>query len=332
MSRTRSTNSSSWASVAGVAQGRAAEQIKLRRRRTVKRYLTVLAFMSPWVIGFLSFYVYPMLASLYFSFTKYDGVLQQPQWAGLLNYRHMLGDQFFWKALKNTVWIVAIGTPLNILFALFLAWALTLPKRGRGLYRTIYFLPTMVPAVAASLSFLYLLSYTGPVDTILKFFHITPPNWFQDPSWSKPGLLLLGLWGVGEAMIIFLAALLDVPAQLYEAADIEGASAWQKFRRITLPMISPVLFFSAVISIIYGFQYFTEAYVVSLGAGGAGNLGYPNGSTLFYTIWLFQQGFEQFHLGYASAMAWVLFAIVMACTLVIIKTSKRWVFYQGGFR
>ncbi len=318
--------------MSAVTQTRAAERQKLRRRRAIRSYLVVAAFLSPWIIGFVWFYVYPMLASLYFSFTRYDGVLQAPQWAGLLNYRHMMGDQLFWKSLKNTIWIVAIGTPLNILFALTLAWALTLPRRGRGFYRTIFFLPTMVPAVAAALSFLFILNHGGPVDTILRFLHIPSPSWFQDANWSKPGLLLLGLWGVGEAMIIFLAALLDVPTQLYEAADIEGASAWQKFRLITLPMISPVIFFSGVIGIIYGFQYFTEAYVVSLGSGGAGALGYPNGSTLFYTIWLYQQGFEAFHLGYASAMAWVLFAIVMACTAVMIKTSSRWVFYQGGFR
>ena len=196
----------------------------------------------------------------------------------------------------------------------------------------------MVPAVAASIAFLFLLNPGGPIDTMLRFFHVPQPLWFQDPQWSKPGLVMLGLWGVGSTMIIFLAALLNVPAHLYEAADIEGANAWQKFRHITLPMISPVIFFSAVIGVIYGFQYFTEAYVIANGAGGGSGpgtsnaLGYPLGSTLFYTIWLYQQGFESFHLGYASAMAWMLFVIVMACTLVLIKSSNRWVFYQGGFR
>jgi len=163
------------------------------------------------------------------------------------------------------------------------------------------------------------------------------PLWFLRAQWSKPGLVLIGLWGIGSTMIIFLAALLDVPTHLYEAADIEGASAWQKLRHITLPMISPVIFFTAVIGVIYGFQYFTEAYVVGASIGGAAgssssSLGAPAGSTLFYTIWLYQQGFEAFHLGYASAMAWMLFAIVMAFTLVLIKSSNRWVFYQGGFR
>lgn len=311
------------------------ERLRLRRRRRLRQYLVVALFLSPWIIGFLWLYLYPMLATLFFSFTRYDGVLQSPTWAGLFNYRFMFTqDSYFWKSLLNTVWIVVIATPLQIGFAIAVAWALTRPRRGRGLYRTLYFLPTMAPAVAAALAFLFLLNKGGPLDTILRALHLPSPNWFQDPTWSKPGLVLLGLWGVGEFMIIFLAAMLDVPAHLYEAADIDGATGWQKFRRITLPMISPVIFFSAVIAVIYGFQYFTEAFVISSGAGGqggsAGGLGSPQGSLLFYNIWLYQQGFESFHLGYASAMAWVLFVIVMVCSLVLIKSSNRWVFYQGG--
>jgi multiple sugar transport system permease protein len=307
------------------------------RGRAFRRGLVVFAFLSPWVIGFLWFYLYPMVASLYYSFTKYDGILATPRWAGFFNYRFMFAhDPLFWQSLRNTVWIVAVGAPLQILFAIGVAVVLTMPKRGRGVYRTIYFLPTMVPTVAAALSFLFLLNPSGPIDAVLRFLHLPTPLWFQDPHWSKPGLVLLGIWVVGQLMIIFLAAILDVPQQLYEAADIEGGRAWQKFRYITLPMISPVIFFSTVISVIYGFQYFTEAYVIGAGAGssgaGASSLGYPQGSTLFYTIWLYQQGFESFHFGYASAMSWVLFLIVMACTIVVIKTSNRWVFYQGGFR
>ena len=154
--------------------------------------------------------------------------------------------------------------------------------------------------------------------------------WFQDPQWAKPGLVLLGLWGIGNTMIIFLASLLDVPQQLYDAADIEGAGPWQRFRHVTLPMISPVIFFSVVIGVIYGFQYFTEGYIAS--GGDPNNLGSPQGSLLFYPIWLYEQGFQSFHMGYASAMAWVLFVIIMACTIVLIRSSNRWVHYQGGFR
>jgi len=322
--------------VAAVSRELSPARLKARRRRTRRRYLTVALFMSPWIIGFLWLYVYPMLASLYFSFTKYDGLTGSPRWTGLSNYRFMFTqDPFFWQSLRNTLWIVAVGVPLTILLGVGTAYVLTKPRRGRSFYRLAFFVPTMVPAVAASIAFLFLLNPGGPIDTVLRFFHVPSPLWFQDPHWSKPGLVLLGLWGVGSTMIIFLAALLDVPAHLYEAADIEGANAWEKFRHITLPLISPVIFFTAVIGIIYGFQYFTEAYVVGASVGGAAGssgsgLGAPQGSTLFYTIWLYQQGFESFHLGYASAMAWMLFAIVLACTLVLIKSSNRWVFYQGG--
>jgi multiple sugar transport system permease protein len=309
-----------------------------RRRRRRRKALTVLAFLSPWIVGFLALYVYPMVASLYYSFTKYDGGRLAPRWVGLSNYRFMFTkDPYFWLSLRNTFWIVVVSVPLSIALGVGSAHILTKPRRGRAFYRTAFFLPTMVPAVAAAVAFLFLLNASGPVDRFLGFFHLPSPLWFLDAQWSKPGLVVIGLWGVGSTMIIFLAALLNVPTHLYEAADIEGANSWQKFRYITLPMISPVIFFTAVIGVIYGFQYFTEAYVVGASVGGAAGgsssaLGSPQGSTLFYTIWLYQQGFEAFHLGYASAMAWMRFVIVMACTLVLIKSSNRWVFYQGGFR
>ncbi|HXJ66130.1 MAG TPA: sugar ABC transporter permease, partial [Actinomycetota bacterium] len=233
------------------------------------------------------------------------------------------------QAVRNTLWIVVIGVPVQIVFALSIAWVLTRPKRGVGVYRTIFFLPTMVPVVAGVLGFVFLLNPAGPIDRLLGALHVPQPVWFQDPKWSKPGLVLLGLWAIGNTMIIFLAALLDVPRQLYEAADIEGANPWQRFRYITLPMISPVIFFGIVTGVIYGFQYFTEGYVA---AGGQGSLGNPQGSLLFYPIWLYEQGFTAFHLGYASAMAWMLFVVTLVCTLILIRTSRRWVHYQGGLR
>jgi len=167
------------------------------------------------------------------------------------------------------------------------------------------------------------------MDQVLGFLHAPQPVWFRDPRWAKPGLVLRGLWGIGNTMIIFLASLLDVPRQLYEAADIEGANAWQRLRHITLPMISPVIFFALVTGVIYGFQYFTEAYIAS---GGQGSLGNPQGSLLFYPTWLYEQAFSSFHMGYASAMAWILFLITMVFTLILIRTSRHWVHYQGGFR
>lgn len=310
-----------------------------RRRRARRKALTILAFMSPWIVGFIGLYVYPMIASLYYSFTRYDGFTGSPRWAGLLNYRVMFtNDPRFWLSLRNTIWIVIVGGALTVVLGVGAAYILTKPRRGKSFYRVSFFMPTMVPAVAGALAFVFLLSANGPVNSILRGVHLPQPLWFQDPHWSKPGLVTLGLWGVGSTMIIFLAAMLDVPRHLYEAADIEGANAWDKLRHITLPMISPAIFFVVVIGVIYGFQYFTEAFVAAGGASGSSGpgtgsgLGYPQGSTLFYTIWLYQQGFEAFHFGYASAMAWVLFIIVMICTLIVIRTSRRWVFYQGGFR
>jgi len=293
----------------------------------------VLLFLSPWIVGFLAFYLYPMLASLYFSFTHYD-ILSAPKWVGLSNYKFMFtNDPNFWIAVRNTVWMILVSIPIQVAFAIGTAWVLTRPKRGVGVYRTIFFLPTMVPVVAATLGFAFMLNPAGPINQVLKFLHIPQPLWFQDPAWSKPGLVLLGLWGIGNTMIVFLAALLDVPRQLYEAADIEGAGGWQRFRHITLPMISPVIFFAVVTGVIYGFQYFTKAYIASgIAAGGGESLGSPQQSLLFYPTWLYQQAFQSFHMGYASAMAWVLFLVVMLCVLLLIKTSKRWVHYQGGFR
>jgi multiple sugar transport system permease protein len=306
------------------------------RRRLTRRYTLVLLFMAPWLIGFSVFIAYPMIASLYFSFTHYD-LLSRPIRAGLDNYRFMLHDPLFWQSMRNTIWIIVVLVPLRIVVAIITAMLLTRPRRGVKVYRTIFFLPHMAPAVAGALAFVYLFNpATGPVNQALHLFgwH-SPPLWFFSPRWSKPGLLLLALWGIGDAMIIFLAGLLDVPRQLYEAADIEGAAGWQKFRHITLPMISPVIFFSLVIGIIEGFQYFTQAYVASIAAGGveatgASSLGFPQGSLMFYSVYLYSQGFRFFHMGYASALAWVLLIITLVCTLLIIRGSRRWVFYAGG--
>jgi multiple sugar transport system permease protein len=309
-----------------LARGKAVRPTR-RRPRTFR--VAVLLFMAPWVIGFLAFILYPMLSSFYFSFTKFN-LLQTPQWVGLFNYRFMFAhDPNFWLAVRNTLWIIVFGIPLQIIFAIVAAVVLTRVRSGSGGYRTMFFLPTMVPTVAAALGFLFLLDPGGPINTILRLVHLPQPLWFESPHWSKPSLVGLSLWGVGDTMIIFLAALLDVPKQLYEAADIEGAVGWQKFRYITLPMISPVIFFSVIIGVINGFQYFTEAFVVS---GGDLNLGAPQGSLLFYTTWLYQQGFQYTNMGYASGLAWLLFVVVMVCTIIMIKTSNRWVFYQGGFR
>lgn len=291
--------------------------------------------MSPWIIGFSLFILYPMVASLYYSFTHYD-LLSTPRWIGLQNYQFMFTkDQYFWLSLRNTAWIIVVGVPLQIIFAVITATLLTWPRRGIKAYRTIYFLPSMAPAVAASLAFVYVFNPVfGPVNQFLSLLGVKhPPAWFFSPTTSKWALVFLGLWGVGEAMIIFLAGLLDVPRQLYEAADIEGANLFQKFRNVTLPMITPVIFFTLVTGIIAGFQYFTQAYIASTTTTSdttAAALGAPQGSLLFYSVYLYQKGFAYFQMGYASALAWVLFLITMLCTILLIRTSRRWVHYAGG--
>ncbi len=313
-------------------QARAAERRRRRRRSAWRRQWVALAFMAPWIIGFSAFYVYPMASSLYFSFTKYD-ILSQPRWTGLSNYRFMFtSDDLFWVSLRNTLWIIVFLVPLQVIFAIVTASVLTRVRRGLTFYRTIFFLPSMVPLVAAALGFIYLLNPAGPLNRLLRLLHLPQPLWFIDPRYTKPGLTLIGLWGVGQIMIIFLAALLDVPRQLYEAAEIEGASPWQRFRHVTLPMISPVIFFSVVIGMIQGFQYFTQAYVISRSGDQTRPVGYPQDSLLFYTSHLYQQGFEAFHMGYAAALSWVMFIVTMTCTIVLIRGSRRWVHYQGGFR
>lgn len=250
-------------------------------------------------------------------------------------------DPMFWQTMRNTLWMIGVGVPLQMLVALVTAMLLTRPRRGVKVYRTIFFLPTMAPPVAAALAFFVIFNpATGPVNQLLSALGMkNPPLWFFHPFWSKWGLLFLSLWAVGQTMIIYLAGLLDVPRQLYEAADIEGASRWQKFWYVTLPGISPVLFFTLVIGVIAGFQYFTQAYVISHAASGQAtgaadaNVGSPQGSLLFYSIYLYFQGFASFRMGYASAMAWILFLITMACTVLLIRTSRHWVHYQaGGFR
>jgi multiple sugar transport system permease protein len=297
--------------------------------------------MSPWIVGFTVFFAYPLLASVYLSFTHYD-LLSRPRWVGTANYAFMLHhDPQIWNAVKNTLWLMLIAVPLQVLFAFGIAAMVTRAKSGVGFFRTVFYLPTLAPPVAATLGFTYLLNpATGPVNTILGWLGIQGPLWFESPSWSKPSLVLLGLWGIGNTMIIFLAALLDVPRHLYESAQLDGANAWARLRWVTLPTVSPVILFAVVIGVIEALQYFTQAYVASgIVGGGAGNaadpanrLGYPEGSTMFYPLLLYQQGFRFFNMGYASAMAIVLLVVAFAVTLLIIRNSRRFVHYQAGMR
>lgn len=286
----------------------------------------ILACLSPWLLGFLGFTLYPMIASFYESFTKFN-LIESPEWVGLANYRRMFfEDPDFWKALWNTVWISAISIPLRIAFAIFTAWLLTKAKHGRSVYRTIFFIPSMVPTVAATMAFTIIFNPAfGTINMLLEKVGVhNPPYWFMDPKWSKWGLILLGLWGIGDTMIIFLAGLLDIPRALYEAASLEGANAWQQFRYVTLPLMTPVIFFSAVTGIIGSFQYFTQAYVA------ASQVNDFSHSMYFYATHIYMEAFQAYEMGYASALAWVLLLITLVCTLIMLRTQKRWVHYPNG--
>jgi multiple sugar transport system permease protein len=295
--------------------------------------------MSPWIVGFSAFFAYPLVMSAYLSFNHYD-LLSPPRWVGLANYRFLFEqDQMVWPAVKNTLWLMVVLVPAQVLFAFGVAFILNRARRGVGFFRTVFYLPALAPTVAATLGFVYLLNpATGPVNIALEHLGISGPLWFHSPHWSKPSLVLLGLWGIGNLMIIFLAAIIDVPRTLYESADLDGAGPLQRMRWVTLPSISPVILFAVVIGVIDSLQYFTQAYVAASIAVGqaasesATNLGYPEQSTLFYPVLLYQQGFRYFNMGYASAMAMLLLLVALAVTLVILRSSRLWVFYQGAVR
>jgi multiple sugar transport system permease protein len=317
------------------------DRTKAKRRAAWRRRAQVLAFMSPWILGFSIFFGYPLVMSAYLSFTHYD-LLSSPKWIGLANYRYLFTtDQTVWPAVKNTIWFIAIAVPLQVLFALGIAIMLSRARRGIGAFRTVFYLPALAPPVAATLAFVYLLNpATGPVNTILGKLGIQGPLWFDSPHWAKPSLTLLALWGIGNTMIIFLAAVLDVPRHLYESAELDGAGFLARLRYVTLPTISPVILFAVVIGVIEGLQYFTQAYVAANVAGGSASysaeaasaLGYPEDSTLFYPVLLYQQGFRYFNMGYASAMAMLLLAVAFAVTFIIVRNSRRFVHYQAPGR
>ena len=302
-----------------------------------RRRLTILSMMSPWLIGMLVFFGYPLVTTVVLSFEHYD-LLSPAKWIGLANYRYMGQDANFWPGVRNTLWMILIQVPVTLVFAFWVAHLVSKVRHGAGIWRTIFYLPTLAPPVAAALGFVYIFNAsTGPVNQVLKFLHLPQPLWFDDPHWAKPSLTILAMWGIGSIMVIFIAALLDVPTELYEAADLDGVRAWQRMRYITLPTVSPVLLFAAITGVIDGLQYFTQGYVAATAAGGGdagagvgSALGYPQGSTLFFPVWLYQQGFQYFAMGYASALAVVMFAVALAVTAVLLLASRRWVYLPAA--
>jgi multiple sugar transport system permease protein len=263
-----------------------------------------------------------MALSIALSFTRYS-VLRAPRWVGLDNYLELVTeDPLFWKSLGNTMFMM-IGVPLGLVVGLAIALLLNRAVRGVALYRTIYFLPSIVPAVASSILWMWIFHPTsGLMNTVLDWVGIDGPLWLQSEAWAKPAILLNGLWAAGGGMIIWLAGLRAIPAHLYEAAEIDGATAWTKFRYVTLPMLTPYVFFNLVMGTIGTLQVFTQAVVMTKGG--------PLDATLFYAYHLFNNAFEYFRMGYASAMAWILFVVILAITIAQLKLAPRWVYYEGG--
>jgi multiple sugar transport system permease protein len=290
-------------------------------RRQRREMLEAWLFLSPWVIGFVLFTAGPVIASLVLSFFDYD-VITAPKFAGLRNYALMAQDRLLVKSLLNTIAYAAMYIPLAIVVALSLAMLLNQNLRGMRIFRTIFYLPTLTQGVATfTLWAVVFDAQTGPINRALRTVGVAdPPRWLNDPAWTKPALVIMAVWSVGGMMIIFLAGLQNIPAQLYEAAEIDGATGARRFLHVTLPMLSPTVFFNVIISTIAAFQVFAAAVILT-GVG-------PQHSTLFYVYHLYKKAFEEFRMGYASAMAWLLFAIVLVLTLLQMHFGRKWVHYE----
>ena len=291
---------------------------KMKSRENLIGYL----FASPWLLGFFIFTLYPMCSSLYYSFTNYN-TLKMPTWIGIRNYIVMFtSDPLFWKSIWNTFYYAGLSVPLGIVMGVLIAILLNQKVKGMRFFRTIFYLPTVVSSVAVSLLWMWILEPNfGLLNTFLGHLGIIGPGWLTDPAWSKNSLILMSLWSVGGGMLIYLAALQDVPESLYEAATIDGAGTLKKFFKITLPMITPTLFYNLITGVIGGLQVFSQAFIMTNGG--------PSYSTYFYGYHLYNKAFSEYQMGYASALAWVLLVMTLLLSLIIFRTSNKWVYYEG---
>jgi multiple sugar transport system permease protein len=301
----------------------ALKKLKLKPTKSQKRearefYL----FTSPWALGFVLFVIGPMIASILISFSHWD-VITAPEWAGLDNYKTLLfNEPLFWKSMKVTLIFTLILVPLQLILSLLVAILLNQKVIGMPVYRTMFYLPTVLPVVASSMLWLWILYPQGLLNFFISLLGIPPQEFLTNESLALPSIMLMSLWGsFGSSMIIFLAGLQGIPRTLYEAAEIDGASIWQKFKKITFPMLSPVIFFNFIMGVIGTFQVFTQGYMMTDGK--------PNNSTLFYVLYLYRKAFEYLEMGTASAMAWILFIIILGITALILRSSSYWVFYEG---
>ena len=293
---------------------------KLRKKEARDCYL----FLLIWIIGFALFWIGPTIVSFVLSFSKWD-ILSPLKWIGLENYKFMLfKDPRFWKAVWNTVYYTAFFVPLNIVGGVFIALLMNQKIMGIKGFRTVYFMPSLiVTSVAAAFLWMWVFSPRfGILNFFLSILGIHGPAWLVNEKWIKPAFVIMGLWGVGGSMIIYLGALQSIPTQLYESAEVEGANLIQKFFHITLPMLTPVIFFNLIIGIIGSFQIFTQSYIMTEEGGGG-----PNNSALFYVLYLYHNAFRYWKMGYASALAWMLFIIILFFTLIQFKIASKWVYY-----
>jgi multiple sugar transport system permease protein len=286
-----------------------------------------LLFVLPWILFLIIFTAYPVFGTFYLAFTEYS-VLEPPLWVGSRNFQTMFtSDPAFWTAVRNSAIYAAISVPLKLALALALALILNLGVRGISFYRLIYYLPALVPPVAATIVFMLMFTpNAGPINVFLEAIGLRAPLWLQDPTWSKSVLIVLSLWPLGVETLVFLAGLKEIPQDYLDAAALDGAGTWQRFRTITLPLLSPVMLFNLVIGVIYSFQVFTQALVIG------GTTGEPLESTLMFMVLIYRSAFRYFSMGYAAALSVVLFLAVMALTLLIFRTARHWVHYEGGDR
>jgi multiple sugar transport system permease protein len=291
---------------------------KARRREAIDGYL----FIAPWLIGFVFLVSGPMIASLLLSFMSWD-LFSPPQWVGLENFKRLFSDPLVWISLYNTAFFTFISVPLNLIVALGAALLLNTSIKGQSVFRTAFYLPAIMPAVANAVLWFWILNpEVGLANAFLRMLGLPESQWLFDPATAKPAFILMTLWGIGNTMVIFLAGLQGIPQTLYDAAHVDGANWWQRFRVVTVPMLSPVILFNLVLGVIASFQIFTSAFLLTNGG--------PENATLFTVLYLYRLGFEQFQMGYASALAWLLFTVILVFSLIQLKFSRTWVYYEGG--
>jgi multiple sugar transport system permease protein len=292
-------------------------KMTMRRREAIMGYV----FLTPWIVGFLVFLVGPMIASLYLSLTQYK-LIHAPVWIGFGNYQRMFTDPLVYRSLRVTLTYTLFSVPLGLIAAMAVAVLLNQKIIASGVFRTVFYLPSVISGVAVALVFAWIFNFRfGILNYFLSLVGINGPNWLGDPNFSLSAFVVMSLWGIGANVVIYLAGLQGVPVALHEAATIDGANAWTRFWKITLPLITPVILFTLVMGVIGTFQTFTQAYIMTGGG--------PANSTLFFLLYLYKNAFNWFEMGYASALAWLLFVIILICTVILWSTSARWVYYEG---